>query len=141
MHLVCAFHESFLFPHFKFLQLADEEGSGTPSFQARHLTVRYFLMMEDLKDIKEKWRTNEYFNDYGNSLALLSATDKQKQQQKFTYFFRYVSESLTIHFKQWTEHLLFLALFSNQKTAAPVANILLGRSDETCCEIYDKNHN
>jgi len=32
-------------------------------------------------------------------------------------------------------------LFSNKKTAAPVANILLGRKDTTCCEIFDKSHN
>jgi len=56
-------------------------------------------MMEDLKGIKEEWSTNEYFCDYRESLALLSATDKQKQQEKFTYFFHYVSKSLTIHFK------------------------------------------
>jgi len=44
-------------------------------------------MMEDLKGIKEEWSKNEYFCDYSKSLALLSATDKQKQQQNFTYFF------------------------------------------------------
>ena len=37
LHLLTAFHTSFLFPHFKYLQLGDEDARNTPSFQARHL--------------------------------------------------------------------------------------------------------
>ena len=76
LHLICAFHLSFLFPHFKFLQLADTLGSKTPSFQARHLTVRYFLMANDLTPIKKEWRTDERFEEYRVSLNELNESDK-----------------------------------------------------------------
>ena len=46
-----------------------------------------------------------------------------------------------MHFKQWTSHLLFLGLFSNQRTATPIANMLIGRSDISRGHIYDDDHN
>ena len=49
LHLMCFFHEAFLFKHFNFLQLDDKRASKTPSFQARLLLVRYLLMASDLK--------------------------------------------------------------------------------------------
>ena len=75
-YLICVFCQSFFFPHFKFLQLADKHGSITPSFQARHLMVRYFLMMNDLRNIKEDWKRNAHFRDYLQSLSKLNTTDK-----------------------------------------------------------------
>ena len=102
LQLICAFHQSFLFPHFKFLQLADKHESNTPSFQARHLMVIYFLIMSDLRSIREDWKRNVNFRDYLQSLSELNTTDKVDQEKKFTQFFCYVSDSLTIHFKQWT---------------------------------------
>lgn len=50
---MCAFHQSVLFPQFKFMQLTDKRGSNTPIFQARLLIVRYFLLMDDLRNIQD----------------------------------------------------------------------------------------
>ena len=141
LDLMCSFHQSFLFPHFKFLQLADDRASKMPSFQARHLTVRYFLMWYDLKKIEKEWRTDEHFDDYRTSLEVLDETDKVLQKKKFTHFYRYVFESLTMHFKQWTSHLLFLALFSNQRTATPIANMMIGQIDPSRGQTHDEDHN
>ena len=79
---MCSFHESFLFPHFKFLQQADIRASKTPSFQARHLTVRYFLMWNDLKKIEKEWITDEHFDEYQKSLETLDEIDKVLQKNK-----------------------------------------------------------
>ena len=141
LHLICSFHKSFLFPHFKFLQQEDIRASKAPSFQARHLTVRYFLMWHDLKKIEKEWRSDEHFKDYEITLDNFDETTKAIQKKKFTHFYRYVCESISTHFKQWTSHLLFLALFSNQKTATPIANMLVGRSDQSRGTIYDDDHN
>jgi len=141
LHLICLFHREFLFTHFKFLQLADARASKTPSFQARLLLVRYFLMVSDLKEIKEEWRRKNECNDYKTSLEQLSEIEQTSQQKKFTHFFRYVSESLTIHFRQWTSHLLFLGLFSNQSTATAIARLMsgLGIRNVENTEIYDED--
>ena len=69
LELLVAFRSFFLFPHFKFLQGGDTECGDTPSFIARHITVQYFLMVEDLKSIQgENWRTNSKIKDYLDSL-------------------------------------------------------------------------
>ena len=139
LHLMCFFHEAFLFKHFKFLQLADKRASKTPSFQARLLLVRYFLMASDLKEINTKWRTHHKGVDYNITLQQLNETDKVIQKQKFTHFLRYVSDSLKIHFQQWTSNLLFLGLFSNQLTATTVAKFIIGRTDFSTVETNDKD--
>ena len=57
LELLVAFHSFFLFTHFKFMQDGDKECGGTPGFIARHMTVRYFLMVEDLESVEDdKWR-------------------------------------------------------------------------------------
>ena len=69
-------------------------------------------MVEDLKSVEgDKWRANAMFKDYCVSLDALNNEDKEIQNKKQTHFFRYVSESLHNHFKQWTNDLLFLSLF------------------------------
>ena len=88
LHLICSFHQSSLFPHFKVLQLADKHGSDTPSFQARHLTVKYFLMMNVLRIIKEDWKRNAHFRDYLQSLSELNTIDKDEREKKLIHFFR-----------------------------------------------------
>ena len=92
LHLICLFHKAFLFTHFKFLQLTDSRASKTPTFQLQLLLVRYFLMVHDLKDIKEGWRAMHDCSDYQMSLEKLNEADKTAQLKN--QFFRYVSESL-----------------------------------------------
>ena len=87
LHLICTFNQSFLFPHFKFLKLADKHGSNTASFQARYLTVIYLLMMNYLRNIKEDWKRNAHSRDYLQSLSELNTTDKVEEEKKFTHFF------------------------------------------------------
>ena len=67
------------------------------------------------------------------------------QNKKRTHFFRYVSESLHNHFKQWTNDLFFLSLFSPQATATIVANVILGKTIDMAqtyyCSIHTRNIN
>ena len=82
LHLMWLFHKKCLFTHFKFLQLADARASKTPRFQAQLLLARHFLMVHDLKDIKEGWRTMNKCSDYKPSLEQLSEADKTAQLKK-----------------------------------------------------------
>lgn len=127
LHLICEFHTEFLFPHFNFFQIGDDKVGGTPNFQARYITVRYFLMLEDLKNIKNNWETVDSFVEYVSTINDLNDTDKVIQKKKFTHFIRYVEESLKHHFKRWTGDLVFLSLFSNLSTASIIARILKGQ--------------
>ena len=102
LHLLCAFHTFFLFPHFGLLQRGDPKAGNTESFQARHVAVQYFLMLEDLLAIENDWDTKEEFGEYVRSLEALNDDDKAIQKKKFPHFTRYVRESLIRHFKRWT---------------------------------------
>ena len=141
LHMLVAFHQSFLFPHFKFLQLGDKEAGDKPSFQARHLLVRYCMMATDLQKIKENWREHEHFSKDVSTYDELNLTEQQQQQQKLTEFLRYACESLKKHFKQWTSSNFFLGLFSNHHTARQVANFILGRNGANMVTYKDDLHN
>ena len=56
-------------------------------------------MANDLKEMKSKWRTHEKGVEYNISLQELNDEDKKVQEQKFTHFLQYVSDSFRIHFQ------------------------------------------
>ena len=141
LYLLTAFHCSWLFPHFKYLQLGDEKAGNTPSFQGRNMLVRYYLMDSDIQNLKQEWKTNEHFAQYVSSLNQLPIDEKKIQERKLTHFFRYTEDSLHKHFGIWSTDLLFLSLFSNQLTATQVANLILGRREIAMdVEFNDSNH-
>ena len=49
--LINALHTYFVFPHFKFFQGGDPLLNNEPGFQARMISVRFFLMFEDLSQL------------------------------------------------------------------------------------------
>ena len=141
LYLLTAFHCSWLFPHFKYLQLGDDKAGNTPSFQGRNMLVRYYLMDSDIQNLKQEWKTNEHFAQYVSSLNALPMNEKKIQERKLTHFFRYTEDSLHKHFGIWSTDLLFLSLFSNQLTATQVANLILGRREIAMdVEFNDSNH-
>jgi hypothetical protein len=58
VHFMSAITNSFLNPHMGWYQGSDPN-IGTPSFLAFHRQVQYFLQIEDLKDMKQNWRTKK----------------------------------------------------------------------------------
>lgn len=113
LELIATFHSWFWFPHFKFLQEGDPAVGGTASFLARHITVRYFLMMDDLRIIDTgESKAHDSFRDYNKSVVALCAEDQVIAEKKFKYFFRYVRESFLKHFVIRLDELFFLSLFS-----------------------------
>ena len=69
------------------MQDGDKECRGTPGFIARHMTVRYFLMVEDLESVEDdKWRSNEMFKHYCASLDSRNDEDKAMQNKKRTKY-------------------------------------------------------
>ena len=107
LHLLSAFHKIFLFPHFKFLQLRDKEAGNTPSFQARHQLVRYFLMDFDLQSIKNDFKNKEECQKYVSAFDNLNEEHKTIHNKKFTCFIVGVNHSLHKHFGQYKDGSLF----------------------------------
>ena len=124
LHLLVSFHEAFLYPHFKFLQNGEPQIKNSSSFIARHTTVRLFLVMEDLSNIENTWISIEKFDNYKQSLRGLSKSEQELYNNKITHFFRYVWDSILIHFIPWTKALLFLSLFLEQRTATCVTQMV-----------------
>ena len=87
LELIAVFHSWFLFPHFKFLQEGDPVAGGTPSFLARHITVRYFLTMNDLRIIDTgEFKTHKSFRDYNMSVDALSISYQAIAQKSSSTF-------------------------------------------------------
>lgn len=84
LEIMVAFHESFMFPHFKFFQQGDPQTGKTPGFQCRHMLVRYYLMLNDLDKIQNGgWRTHDKFQDFVKHLETFDeGVDKDKQIEK-----------------------------------------------------------
>ena len=77
LELIAVFHKWFLFPYFKFLQECDPFAGNTASFLAIHITVRYFLMLEDLKVIQnEGYKSDVNFSDYISSFSALTIDEQ-----------------------------------------------------------------
>ena len=53
-----------MFTHFDFLQKGDPLTGDVPGYQARLITVRYFIMREQLESFMDgKWKTMEHFRE------------------------------------------------------------------------------
>ena len=62
--------------HISIFQEGDPVAGNTPRFLARHITVRYLLMMDDLRIIDNgEFKTHESFRDYNDSVGVLSHED------------------------------------------------------------------
>ena len=146
LDLVVAFHECFLFPHFKFFQGGDPRTGNTPGFLARHVLVRYFLMIRDLESLEDgKWRENEKFQDYSRSYDNLNNRMKRRQNLKLTEFISTVKKSIKKHFNCWLmKDLFFLSVFSDRQTAQCVARMIKGyrisytEADTYFCEYHNR---
>ena len=69
VHLLSVIHRWFLFPHFKWCQLGDPEVGVTPSFQSRHMMVRYFLMMDHIESaMEDRWKSMVMFEGFKDTL-------------------------------------------------------------------------
>ena len=144
LDLLVGFHNAFIFPHFKFLQRGDPKTGGTPSFLGRHCTVRYYLMMMDIEDIKaEKWLDNIHFKHFRDSLSNLSVEEQEQQKKKLTYFTHYIEQSIIKHFHQWVDRLFFLGLFGDQPMARSFARHIRGNETNSIrgdCNYYSTFH-
>ena len=110
LELLVAFHRAFLFPHFQFLQLGDPRTGNKASFIARHIAVRYFLMIEDLeKKEGNEWMNHEMFISFLATLNILNEEEKIQQKKKITLFLKFIRQSIEKHFKQWIDRLFFWA--------------------------------
>ena len=128
VHLLVAIHKWFLFPHFKWCQLGDNAVGGTPSFSARNMLVRYFSMMDQVRSAENgKWESLADFEGFKASVNGLPDEEQGIQRLKVTHFLRILCASLKKHFGMWiSSNLLFLSLFSEQKTATCIAKFLSG---------------
>ena len=137
LELLVAFHEAFLFPHFKFLQLGDPRTGTTASFLSRHITIRYFLMMEDLESMENnKWMSHVKFTAFKSSLDKLNDIEKEQQKKKITLFLGFIRRSIEKHFSEWTSRLFFLGIWSDQPMAKVFARTILGNVEDVRSELY-----
>mgnify|MGYP002812481187 CR=1 FL=1 len=139
IHLINAYHCYFLCKHFAWLQRGDPSIGNKPGFLNRHLCVRYYLMLEDLTNAweNEGWKRLDAFEDFRQSMVQLSEQQKLEQTMKANHFLEFARNALVTHFKIWVNDLLFLSLYSEQRTAHIVAKYLYDPSASALCDPND----
>ena len=140
LHLLVAFHEYYLLPHFKFFQEPDPEVKNSSSFIARHVLVRFFLMCEDISKMELHWESLVVFTDYKQSLNELNDDEKSISTTKRTHFLRCVKDATLKYFQVWANNLLFLCVFSDQATARCIAQIIVRRAVADTPEYFCNYH-
>ena len=144
LELLVAFHRAFLFPHFQSLQLGDPRTGNKASFIARHIAVRYFLMIEDLEKMEgDEWMNHEMFISFLATLNILNEEEKI-QQKKITLFLKFIRQSIEKHFKQWIDRLFFLGIWADQPMGKAFARKIIGnaevvRNEFKYCDFHDRN--
>ena len=84
-------------------------------------------MIEDLESMEgDRWKLHDKFLMFKTTLNTLSQNEQQQQTTKLAYFLQYIRKSITKHFKDWTERLFFLSIFSDQPIAKIIANKIVG---------------
>ena len=78
--LLVSFYKVLLFLNFKFLQKGNSEGA-TADFLARHITVRYYVMLESISKMEgDGYQTHIDFIDYKKRSNNLSDNDREIQE-------------------------------------------------------------
>ena len=84
-------------------------------------------MQDDLDAIKgEGWKTHEIFAEFVQHINRLTGQEQELQQQKLTYFVRYLTNFINKHFEQWIKRHSFLGMFADQPFAQSFARHVMG---------------
>ena len=125
--IIVAIHKNWMFEHFDFLQGGDPLTGNVAGYQARMMTVRYFLMHEDLRScMGGKWKDMEGYKDmYQFNCEKLDIETHRLQEDKVEHTFTHMLDSIEKHFDPWVNRHLPIALFSDSQTVQVVASFLL----------------
>ena len=70
LQFVIAFSNAFFERHFKWLQAHDDIAKDF-GYRSRDMPLRYFIITQEINDLKDNWRTNKHFDDFRHTLASL----------------------------------------------------------------------
>ena len=122
-----AVHNSFIFPHFSFLQKGDPLTKNKPGFQSRLITVCFFLMLQDLNKLKNNcWKSSVSYNNVVKYMTTyIPEATHDKIDRKANNSFRIMIEILEKHFSPWCNRLIVFAIFGEHALANIVLHHLL----------------
>lgn len=126
--MIHEYHCYFVTPHFGWMESANDL-TETPAFQAHNTLPRYYLLVEDLRQMKETFMTTHTFFE-NSRLALLTMAEEAAaaQKTKFHRFLDIAIEAIEKHFRRWCmKHLLPAALLSEYEIATVVAMVMTNK--------------
>jgi hypothetical protein len=71
VYFIAGIAKDWLTPHMKWYQGTDAN-IGRPGFLSFHGSVRYFLMVDDVDQIRRDWKTNEVFEKFSKQVATMT---------------------------------------------------------------------
>ena len=122
--------KAWLNPHMKFYQSTDPN-VGEPGFLSFHRQVRYFLMLEDINDLKLNWRTRPAFAQFSAKVSQMSDPNlKRLKIEMVSAFLTKMATQTRKHNKRYllTKNLV-RAVFSKWQTGQAVAQFLKGNDE------------
>jgi hypothetical protein len=131
IYLIAGVAKSWLNPHMRWYQGSDPN-VGTPGFLSFHRQVRYFLMLEDLKNIEDHWREMDEFAAFSEKLlTMTNSIQKKLKEDMATSFLKKMASQVRKHNKRYllTKHLV-RGVFAESETGQAVAQLLKGGNEE-----------
>jgi hypothetical protein len=132
IYLIAGVAKSWLNPHIRWYQGSDPN-VATPGFLSFHRQVRYFLMLEDLKNIEDNWREMDEFAAFSKKLLTMTNSIQKKLKEDIaTSFLKKMASQVRKHNKRYllTKHLV-RGVFAELETGQAVAQLLKGGNEET----------
>jgi hypothetical protein len=138
---IAALAKSWLNPHMKFYQGTDPN-IGEPGFLCFHRQVRFYLMYEDITEMKQNWKTHEVFSKFSSKVGAMSNERLKKlKQEMVSAFLTKMQTQIRKHNKRYllTRNLV-RSVFSEWQTGQAVAQFLKGGAPSLSPPFFSKIH-
>ena len=124
---ISAISKCWLNPHMKWYQGSDRMVCR-PGFLSLHRSVRFFLMIEDLDQIRRDWRTNEGFEKFSKQVELMTNPKlKHLKEGMVEAFLKKMRLQVQKHNKRYIlTRGIIRSVFAEWQTGQVVAQVLKG---------------
>jgi hypothetical protein len=131
VHFIAVITKKWLNPHMRWYQRSDPN-IGQLRYLVSHRLVHYYLMISDLEDMANDWKTLDAFKDFRDVLSSLSETMRPMKQAMISSFLSLMIQQVIKHNQRYLlTPKLVRAVFAEKETGQLVASMLISDDEET----------
>jgi hypothetical protein len=128
VYFIAGIVKAWLNPHMKWYQGTDVN-IGRPGFLSFHRLVRYFLMVDDVDQMRRDWKTNKVFEKFSKKQVASMTNPKLKQLKEgmVEAFLKKMRLQIIKHNKRYVlTRSIVCSIFAEWQTGQAVAQVLKG---------------